>query len=56
MTLRDLRPAGTKKRAIPYGYGFDKITCPNYFFETMAWTAITVMTGSYAGVYLLQPP
>lgn len=31
------------------GYGFSLVSCPNYFFETMAWTAIAVMTGSYAG-------
>ena len=31
------------------GYGFNLVSCPNYLFETVAWTAITVMTGSYAG-------
>ena len=30
VTLRNLRPAGTKKRSIPYGYGFDVVSCPNY--------------------------
>lgn len=47
--LRNLRPEGTTKRAIPKGYGFGLVSCPNYFFETLAWTAVTVMTGSYAG-------
>ncbi|KAI0327827.1 hypothetical protein GY45DRAFT_1327140 [Cubamyces sp. BRFM 1775] len=48
LTLRSLRPAGTTKRAIPHGYGFSLVSCPNYFFETVAWTVIAVMTGSYA--------
>ncbi|CAL1716134.1 unnamed protein product [Somion occarium] len=47
--LRDLRPAGTKERRIPYGYGFNLVSCPNYFFELIGWATISVMTGSYAG-------
>ncbi|KAG5353309.1 hypothetical protein C0989_008294 [Termitomyces sp. Mn162] len=49
LTLRSLRPANSRVRAIPHGYGFSLISCPNYFFETLAWTVITVMTGSIAG-------
>ncbi|KAI9057322.1 hypothetical protein FKP32DRAFT_1598411 [Trametes sanguinea] len=48
ITLRNLRPAGSTKRAIPHGYGFSLVSCPNYFFETLGWTVIAVMTGSYA--------
>ena len=40
-----MRPAGTTKRGIPYGFGFGLVSCPNYLFETLAWTTITVMTG-----------
>jgi very-long-chain enoyl-CoA reductase len=54
LTLRNLRPEGTTKRGIPYGYGFDLVSCPNYFFEICSWVAITFMTGSYAGIY--SPP
>ncbi|KAJ3971260.1 3-oxo-5-alpha-steroid 4-dehydrogenase-domain-containing protein, partial [Lentinula raphanica] len=43
--LRSLRPPGSRKRAIPTGYGFGLISCPNYFFETLAWVVICVMTG-----------
>jgi len=46
ITLRNLRPAGTKKRAIPTGYGFDLVSCPNYFFEAVAWTAVSILSGS----------
>jgi len=48
LTLRGLRPAGTKQRLVPYGYGFDLVSCPNYFFEILSWVAIAAMTGSYA--------
>ncbi|KAG6888809.1 hypothetical protein C0995_005829 [Termitomyces sp. Mi166 len=53
LTLRSLRPANSRVRAIPYGYGFSLISCPNYFFETLAWTVVTVMTGSIAAVVFL---
>lgn len=48
LTLRDLRPAGTKKRGVPLGYGFNLVTCPNYFFESIGWLSISAMTGSYS--------
>lgn len=50
LTLRNLRPANTRKRAIPYGYGFSLVSCPNYFFEAVAWGVICVMTGSVAAL------
>ncbi|KAJ3559337.1 hypothetical protein NP233_g11286 [Leucocoprinus birnbaumii] len=48
MTLRSLRPPGTRTRAIPYGYGFSLVSCPNYFFEIMGWTVVVLMTNSIA--------
>lgn len=51
LTLRNLRPAGTRTRAIPYGYGFDLVSCPNYTFEIIGWIVLSIMTGSYAGEF-----
>jgi len=42
--LRALRPAGSNERAIPRGFLFEFVSCPNYTFETMAWTGFSVMT------------
>jgi len=48
LTLRNLRPLGSTKRAIPNGYGFGLVSCPNYFFESVAWVAVAYMSGSWA--------
>lgn len=45
MALRRLRPEGSRKRAIPRGYGFDAVTCPNYSFEVLGWVAVAVLSG-----------
>ncbi|KAF8983802.1 3-oxo-5a-steroid 4- dehydrogenase [Entomortierella lignicola] len=48
VTLRNLRPAGTRVRKIPRGYGFDWISCPNYFFESVSWLAVCILTMSWS--------
>ncbi|KAI8325617.1 hypothetical protein GQ54DRAFT_254454 [Martensiomyces pterosporus] len=53
ITLRNLRPPGTRVRRIPYGYGFDLVSCPNYMFESLAWLAIAAMTRSIAALFFL---
>ncbi|KAF5341829.1 hypothetical protein D9611_001359 [Ephemerocybe angulata] len=53
LTLRNLRPAGTKKRAIPAGYGFNLVSFPNYFFEILGWVVISVMTNSIASHFFV---
>ena len=45
LILRDLRPSGSNTRAIPRGFGFSLVSCPNYFFEMVAWCAFSFMTG-----------
>src|SRR5271170_4968581 len=51
VTLRNLRPVGSRVRQIPHGYGFDwpfgGISCANYFFEIMAWIVIAVWSGCW---------
>lgn len=44
---RSLRPAGTTQRQIPTGPGFSLVTCPNYMFETLAWTGIWIVSRSW---------
>ncbi|XP_071118142.1 very-long-chain enoyl-CoA reductase-like [Haliotis cracherodii] len=60
LALRNLRPAGSKVRRIPYPtanpftwlFGF--VSCPNYTYETMAWVGFTVMTQCLpAGLFTL---
>ncbi|RAH43252.1 trans-2-enoyl-CoA reductase (NADPH) TSC13 [Aspergillus brunneoviolaceus CBS 621.78] len=43
--LRDLRRPGTTERGIPTGFGFSVVTCPNYFFEIVAWVGIYLLSG-----------
>ncbi|KAK9477893.1 3-oxo-5-alpha-steroid 4-dehydrogenase-domain-containing protein [Lipomyces japonicus] len=40
-------------RRIPKGYGFDLVSCPNYFFELLAWTVIAFITRSRGSVIFL---
>jgi very-long-chain enoyl-CoA reductase len=45
VVLRNLRSEGSTTRGIPRGLGFELVSCPNYTFEILAWTAMSVMTG-----------
>lgn len=57
--LRDLRPAGTKERKIPYPTSnpftklFRFVSCPNYTYEVGAWTSFAVMTQTLSVVLFL---
>ena len=57
MTLRYLRPSGSRKKQIPRGYGFDwpfgGISFPNYFFEILSWVVIGVWSGCWGIVPFL---
>jgi very-long-chain enoyl-CoA reductase len=46
--LRNLRPAGTRIRKVPQGILFKFISCPNYFFEILAWVGFTLASQSVA--------
>ncbi|KAH8601846.1 steroid alpha reductase-like protein [Bisporella sp. PMI_857] len=54
ITLSNLRSPGGTERGIPKGYGFNLVTCPNYFFETLAWVGVLLVTKSIGtGVFLV---
>lgn len=48
LNLASLRPAGSTERRIPYGYGFDKLSCPNYFFEAWGWSILCVLSMNWS--------
>lgn len=47
IALSKLRSNGSSKYAIPYGYGFNVVACPNYFFEVLAWMAFAILVGNW---------
>ena len=47
LILMNLRPEGTRVRKIPNGYGFDLVTCPNYFFEILGWVCFSLIVGGW---------
>mmetsp|Transcript_53343 Transcript_53343/g.73095 ORF Transcript_53343/g.73095 Transcript_53343/m.73095 type:complete len:125 (+) Transcript_53343:425-799(+) len=40
--LRDLRKPDSTERGIPYGWGFNQVSCANYFWESMCWLTFAV--------------
>lgn len=48
VNLSNLRPAGTTERHIPHGYGFDWVSCPNYFFESLSWLALALISQNWS--------
>ena len=51
--LSSLRRPGSTERAVPYGYGFGIVTCPNYMFEIIAWVGAILATRSWGfAIYL----
>lgn len=46
--LSGLRSADSKAYAIPHGYGFSWLACPNYFFECLSWTAYAMLVGNWS--------
>ncbi|RCK55634.1 hypothetical protein Cantr_05000 [Candida viswanathii] len=48
LNLSSLRDKDTKKYVIPFGYGFDLVSCPNYFFESLSWFAYALLVGNWS--------
>ncbi|KAK6199571.1 3-oxo-5a-steroid 4 dehydrogenase [Scheffersomyces amazonensis] len=46
--LANLRNEDSKRYVIPYGYGFDLISCPNYTFESLSWLAYAILVGNWS--------
>lgn len=51
--LRDLRKPGSSERGIPHGWGFDTVSCANYFWEAMCWTMFAVQGQTIGGYIFL---
>jgi very-long-chain enoyl-CoA reductase len=45
LTLRNLRRPGTKERGIPQGWGFQWISCANYWWEFLCWALFSIQSG-----------
>lgn len=48
LNLASLRATGSTERKIPYGYGFDKVSCPNYFFEAWGWFIVSCISQNWS--------
>ncbi|KAG4304011.1 hypothetical protein PORY_002534 [Pneumocystis oryctolagi] len=46
LILRNLRPAQSRVRQIPKGFGFNLVSCPNYFFEYTSWLIVALISRS----------
>ncbi len=51
--LRDLRSAEGREKPIPRGFLFERVSCPHYFCEIMAWLGFELVTGTLAGLLFL---
>ncbi|CAK7896018.1 very-long-chain enoyl-CoA reductase [[Candida] anglica] len=47
-SLRSSDPKAPKKHVIPYGYGFNLVSFPNYFFESLGWLFFAVLTNNWS--------
>lgn len=49
LNLASLRSdSNSKNYVIPYGYGFDWVSCPNYFFESLSWLFYALLVGNWS--------
>lgn len=44
LTLMNLRSPGGTERAIPEGWMFDLVTCPNYMTEAISWLGVLLVS------------
>lgn len=48
VNLSSLRDQNPKNYEIPFGYGFNWVSCPNYFFEIMSFVGFSILSGNWA--------
>lgn len=48
LILKNLRADGSKDHRIPYGYGFNLVSCPNYLFESIGWLCFALLTQNWS--------
>lgn len=49
LILSSLRNVSNPRNyAIPYGYGFNLVSCPNYFFESLSWFFYACLVGNWS--------
>jgi very-long-chain enoyl-CoA reductase len=46
--LRDLRAPGSLERKLPRGFLFERVSCPHYLFEILAWVGFAIATQTWA--------
>jgi very-long-chain enoyl-CoA reductase len=51
--LRDLRPSGSARRAIPRGFLFERVSCPHYLFEISSWVGFALVAQTWAALAFL---
>jgi very-long-chain enoyl-CoA reductase len=50
LVLKGLRRPGTTERGIPKGFGFNQVSCANYWWEFCSWVAFAGLSEQY-GAY-----
>lgn len=53
LNLASLRADGSKERKIPRGYGFDLVSFPNYYFESLSWFAYFLIAQNWSALVFL---
>lgn len=51
MVLRNLRKPGSSERGVPKGWGFDLVSCANYFWESLCWLTFSVSTQCFGAYF-----
>ena len=53
LVLKNLRKPGTTERGIPRGWGFEYVSCANYFWEALAWLTFAVQSQVLGAYFFL---